>query len=91
MEEFAKGRILPKFLADVVGSTPKTLAQKCTNILLTSTTWNHIKQNKSIIGTLLQHVNERFGYDLRPTKLFIDGCHSYLCCIPDGKNACGVI
>lgn len=84
MEEFAKGRILPKFAADVISSTDKTLSKKCNMILLTTTTWNHIRQNKHIIGTLLQNIEKITGYSFKPTRIFIDHCHNYLCCILDG-------
>lgn len=84
MEEFAKGRILPKFAAEVIGSTEKTLLKKCNVILLTTTTWNHIRQNKHIVGALLQHIKDTEGYNFQPASIFIDECHSYLCCIPDG-------
>lgn len=84
MEEYAKGRILPKFVAEVVGSTKKTLHQKCDSILMTTNTWNFIKQNRSIIGPITEAINERFGYKIGGNKMFVDRCHNYICCIPDG-------
>lgn len=84
MEEYAKGRILPKFVAEVVGSTKKTLQQKCDNILLTTNTWNFIKQNRSIIGPITEAINGKFGYKISGSKMFVDNCHNYICCIPDG-------
>lgn len=86
LEEFAKGRILSAFVADIVFSTPKTLSQKCENILLTTNTWNYIKQNRSIIGPITEYLKKDHGYEMGGSRIFIDNCHSFLCCIPDGMN-----
>ncbi|XP_055531248.1 uncharacterized protein LOC129722058 isoform X3 [Wyeomyia smithii] len=84
MEEFVKGRILPKFAAEIISSTTRTLERKCLHLLQSTTAWNFIKQNLSVVGSVLDNFNKTSESKMGETKVYIDSCHQYLCCIPDG-------
>lgn len=85
MEEYCQGRILTKYVPEVINSRDSTKLKKCEVLLQNTNTWNFLKSNRSIVGLILRQLKDVHGFKMGGTKLFIDVCHSYLCCVPDGR------
>ncbi|XP_062557727.1 uncharacterized protein LOC134222581 [Armigeres subalbatus] len=89
MEEFAFGRILSKYVPEIIGSRESTKNKKCEFILQTTNTWNFLKSNRHIIGLLLRSLRDRHSIVMGGTRMFVDSCHNYLCCVPDAISEDG--
>lgn len=85
MEEFCQGRILTRFVPEVISARVSTKLKKCETLLQTTTAWNFLKSNRSVVGLSLRALKDDLGIKMGGTKMFIDSCHSYLCCVPDGN------
>uniref|UniRef100_A0A8D8GUB1 (northern house mosquito) hypothetical protein n=1 Tax=Culex pipiens TaxID=7175 RepID=A0A8D8GUB1_CULPI len=83
MEKYAKGRILSKFVPDIVGAQSKTLAKKAEAMLQNMHNYKLLKANKRVVGRILRLVEQDLNLKLRGTRFFVDKCHTYLCCAPD--------
>lgn len=84
MEELAKGRILSKFVPEIVNAREVSKWKKCESLLQTTTTWNFLKTNRAVVGLVLRVLKEEYALTLEESKMFIDPCHEFLCCVPDG-------
>lgn len=84
MEEFAKGRILTKSVTEILSSRESTKSKKGDAILQTTNTWNYLKNNQAIIGLILRSLKDKHDIHMGGSRMFVDECHSYLCCVPDG-------
>lgn len=86
MEEYCQGRILSRHVPEVISSRDSTKLKKCEMLLQTTTVWNFLKCNRSIVGLILRLLKDDHGFMMGGTKMYIDVCHSYLCCVPDGNH-----
>lgn len=84
MEELALGRILSKYVPEIINSRDSTKTKKCDTILQTTNTWNYLKSNRHVIGLILKTLKENHTISMGGNKMFIDECHNFLCCVPDG-------
>ena len=85
MEELAKGRILSKFIPEVVNSREASKLKKSETLLQTTTTWNFLKMNRAVVGLILRLLKEEHAMVFEESKMFIDPCHEFLCSVPDGN------
>lgn len=85
MEEFAFGRILSKYVPEIISSRESTKQKKCDSILQTSNTWNYLKSNRPIAGLILRSLKDQHSIAMGGNRMYIDSCHNYLCCVPDGN------
>lgn len=86
MEELAKGRIISKFVPEIINARDSTKWKKCDLLLLTTNTWNFLKSNRAVVGLVLRVLQEEHGLELGESRMFIDPCHGFLCSFPDGNG-----
>lgn len=85
MEELAKGRILSKFIPEIINAREATKWKKCETLLQTTNTWNYLKSNRAVVGLVLRILKDEHTLDFGEGQMFIDSCHEFLCCVPDGN------
>lgn len=85
MEELAKGRIMSKFIPEVINARKTTKWKKCETLLQTTHTWNLLKTNRAVVGLVLRVLKDEHSYIFGEGQMFIDTCHQFLCCVPDGN------
>lgn len=85
MEELAKGRILSKFIPENINARETTKWKKCETLLQTTNTWNYLKSNRAVVGLVLSVLKQEHSLDFGEGQMFIDSCHEFLCCVPDGN------
>lgn len=89
MEGIAMGRILTKFVPEVINCRESSKWKKCDMILQATNTWNYLKSNRAIVGLVLRCINDQHGTPMGECKMFVDTCHQYMCCVADGNmNKC---
>ncbi|XP_062700712.1 uncharacterized protein LOC115253741 isoform X2 [Aedes albopictus] len=86
MEEFAFGRILSKYVPEIINSRESTKQKKCDFILQTTNTWNYLKTNRPIISLILRSLKDRHSIVMGGNRIYIDSCHNFLCCVPDAVS-----
>lgn len=84
MEELAKGRIISKFVPEIINARETTKWKKCDSLLQTTNTWNFLKSNRAVVGLVLRVLKEEHGLEFGESRMFIDSCHGFLCSFPDG-------
>lgn len=81
LECFAEGRIMTQDVNEIVRSRGVESMDKKSSLLISrvrNSTW--INANRAVIGIVdAQEPNEYIK-----NRIFIDPCHPYLCCVPDG-------
>ena len=85
MEELARGRILWKFIPEVVNAREVTKWKKCDTLLQNTNTWNMLKTNRAVVGLVLRVLQDQQAFIFDENRMFIDPCHQFLCCVPDGN------
>lgn len=85
MDVLSEGRIFCNFVGDVINCQSITKTKKAQNMLLATTNHNYLKFNRSITGLVVSQVQSDFKLKLEENLFFIDPCHPYICCAPDGK------
>ncbi|XP_062533778.1 uncharacterized protein LOC134202799 [Armigeres subalbatus] len=89
MEEITMGRILTKFVPEIIGCKESNKWKKCDMILQATTTWNYLKSKRAIVGLVLRSLKEQHGVNMGECKMFVDTCHQYLCCVADAISEDG--
>nr|XP_029732893.1 uncharacterized protein LOC115268861 [Aedes albopictus] len=89
IEELAKGRILTKFVSEIINARETSKWKKCESLLRTTHTWNFLKINRAVVGLVLLKLKEEHALDFDENKMFIDRCHEFLCCVPDAVSKDG--
>lgn len=86
MEEMAKGRILSRFIPELINARDSTKWKKCETLVQTTHTWNFLKSNRAVVGLVLRVLKEEQSLDFKEGQMFVDSCHQFLCCVPDGNE-----
>nr|XP_029712209.1 uncharacterized protein LOC109417398 [Aedes albopictus] len=85
MEGIAMGRILTKYVPEVISCRDSSKLKKCDMILQATNTWNYLKSNRAIVGLILRSLNDQTDSQMGECRMFVDTCHQYLCCVVDGN------
>lgn len=79
------GRILTKYVPEVISCRDSSKLKKCDMILQATNTWNYLKSNRAIVGLILRSLNDQTDSQMGECRMFVDTCHQYLCCVVDGN------